>query len=77
MVIFCPIKRGSSQMIMYKCMKLNLSGQTNQEAFLSSARIVHQFLSKPCNAELLKIPIELTCALQDLLKNKLLRKVVL
>lgn len=44
---------------------------------MSSARIVHQFLSKPCNAELLKITIARTCALQDLLKNELLRKVVL
>ena len=60
-----------------RLVRIILSGQTDHEAFLSSARIVHQFLSKPCNAELLKITIERTCALQGLLKNELLRKVVL
>ena len=49
-----------------------MSGQTDQKAFLSSARIVHPFLSKPCNAELLKITLARTCALQDLLKAELL-----
>jgi len=60
-----------------RLVRIILSGQTDQEAFLSSARIVHQFLSKPCNMELLKTTIERTCALQNLLKSELLRQVAL
>ena len=42
--------------------RIILSGQTDQEAFLSSSSIVHQFLSKPCDTELLKTTIERACA---------------
>ncbi len=60
-----------------RLVRIILSGQTDQEAFLSSSRIVHQFLSKPCDTELLKTTIERACALQDLLKDESLRKLVL
>ncbi|MEK6622283.1 MAG: response regulator [Planctomycetota bacterium] len=57
--------------------RIILSGQTDQEAFLSSSSIVHQFLSKPCDTELLKTTIERACALQNLLKDESLKKLVL
>ncbi|MBI2472480.1 MAG: HDOD domain-containing protein [Planctomycetes bacterium] len=57
--------------------RIILSGQTDQEAFLSSSGIMHQFLSKPCDTELLKTAITRSCALQDLLKNESLKNLVL
>ncbi len=57
--------------------RIILSGQTDLEAFLSSSCIVHQFLSKPCDTELLKTTIERACALQNLLKDESLKKLVL
>ena len=57
--------------------RIVLSGQTDQEIFLSSASVVHQFLSKPCDTESLITTIARTCALQDLLKNEELRKLVM
>ncbi|HHT9137658.1 MAG TPA: HDOD domain-containing protein [Candidatus Wunengus sp. YC60] len=57
--------------------RIILSGQTDQEAFLSSSGIMHQFLSKPCDTELLKAAITRSCTLQGLLKNESLKKLVL
>lgn len=54
-----------------------LSGQTDQEVFLSSTRIVHQFLSKPCDAETLKTTLARVFAAQELLKDEMLRNMVL
>lgn len=57
--------------------RIILSGQTDQEAFLSSSCVVHQFLSKPCDTQMLKTTIERACALQNLLQRESLKKLVL
>lgn len=57
--------------------RIVLSGQTEQEAFLSSSGIMHQFLSKPCDTDSLKAAIIRSCTLQNLLKNESLKKMVL
>lgn len=57
--------------------RIVLSGQTDQEAFLSSASVVHQFLSKPCDTESLKTTIARTCSLQYLLRDETLKKLVM
>lgn len=57
--------------------RIILSGQTDQNAFLSSSTIMHQFLSKPCDAELLKNAIMRACKVQDLLKDEALKKTVM
>ena len=54
-----------------------LSGQTEQDVFLASSHIMHQFLPKPCDTETLKATIVRDCALKDLLKDESLRKLVL
>lgn len=57
--------------------RIILSGQTDQDVFLSSSHLVHQFLSKPCDTESLKTTIARSCALQDLVKDESLKKLVL
>jgi len=57
--------------------RIILSGQTDQDVFISSSRVMHQFLSKPCETETLKTTIVRDCVLKDLLKDESLRKLVL
>jgi len=57
--------------------RIILSGQTDQDTFLSSTTIMHRFLSKPCDTELLKGTIEDACRLKGLLKDELLKKLVM
>lgn len=57
--------------------RIILSGQTDQDAFLSSTTIMHQYLSKPCETEMLKRTIEHACRLKDLLKDESLKKMVM
>ncbi len=57
--------------------RIILSGQTDQDVFMSSCQIVHQFLSKPCDTEILKTTLVRAFALKDLLKDESLRKLVL
>ncbi|MCF6154388.1 MAG: HDOD domain-containing protein [Candidatus Brocadia sp.] len=57
--------------------RIILSGQTDQDVFLSSSHLIHQFLSKPCDTESLKTTIARSCAMQGLLKDKSLKKLVL
>jgi len=49
---------------------------SNPETVLKSTMSVHQFLEKPCCAEVMKNTIERTCKLRDLLKNETLQKIV-
>lgn len=57
--------------------RIILSGQTDQDVFLSSSHLMHQFLSKPCDTESLKTTIARSCALQGLVKDESLKKLVL
>jgi HD-like signal output (HDOD) protein len=49
--------------------RIVLSGHSDQELVLSSVGPAHQYLSKPCDPELLKQTIMRACALRDLLSN--------
>ena len=50
--------------------RIILSGHSDQEIILQSAKTAHQFLTKPCEADVLKHTIERTIALRDLLSNE-------
>jgi HD-like signal output (HDOD) protein len=56
--------------------RIALSGQMEETMIFQSTRVVHQFLSKPCDAELLKHTIYRTCKLRDILANSRLRQLV-
>jgi len=46
------------------------------EMVLKSKDTVHQFLIKPCSAEMMKNTIERTCILRDLLRDEALKKII-
>jgi HD-like signal output (HDOD) protein len=56
--------------------RLVLSGHADRDAVMRALPVAHQFLSKPCDADVLRAAIERTCALQTLLHNGTLRAVV-
>ena len=56
--------------------RIVLSGQPDKEMVLTSIGPIHQFLSKPCNAETLKSTVARVCSMRDLLEDEALRKVV-
>lgn len=47
--------------------RIILSGQCGQDSLFRCVGVAHQFLSKPCDAEMLKQTITRACALRDLL----------
>jgi HD-like signal output (HDOD) protein/ActR/RegA family two-component response regulator len=49
--------------------RIILSGYSDREIILRSVRSAHQFLAKPCEAEVLKATVARACALRDLLKD--------
>lgn len=49
---------------------------SDPETVLKSTMTVHQFLTKPCCAEIMKKTIERTCKLRDMLNNETLKKIV-
>ncbi|NIA08773.1 MAG: HDOD domain-containing protein [Nitrospiraceae bacterium] len=56
--------------------RIVLSGYSDQKLALKSAKIAHQYLSKPCEAETLKNTVARACALRDLLADKELERMV-
>ncbi len=56
--------------------RIALSGQADKETIFSSVGPVHQFLSKPCDAEMLKDTVGRACALHEVLRAGKLRKLV-
>lgn len=56
--------------------RIVLTGHAEQEAMIRALPVAHQFLSKPCDAEVIKRVIERTCALQALLHDEAIRKIV-
>lgn len=59
-----------------RMVRIALSGQSDQEVVLKSVGPTHQFLAKPCDADSLKAVILRSCALQDLLSDSSLQKIV-
>lgn len=64
--------RGSHPQIV----RIVLSGHSDQEMILSSVGPAHQYLSKPCDPELLKETVSRACTLRDLLTNEKLTLLV-
>ncbi len=56
--------------------RIVLSGYTELEATLRAVPVAHQFLTKPCDSELLRSVVNRTCSLQDLLSNEKLKSVL-
>jgi HD-like signal output (HDOD) protein len=56
--------------------RLVLSGHAEREAVMRALPVAHQYLSKPCDADTLRVAIERTCDLQRLLADESIRKVV-
>ena len=56
--------------------RISLSGQIDQEALVRALPVTQQFLSKPCNPDLLRTVVERVCALQTLLLNDTIRELV-
>jgi HD-like signal output (HDOD) protein len=59
-----------------RCVRIVLSGQSDQEMIYQSIGATHQFLSKPCEAEELKATIQRACVLRALLASESLRSLV-
>ncbi len=56
--------------------RIVLSGQSDREMALKAARPTHQFLSKPCDPDLLKATVARACALREVVTNDAVRRVV-
>lgn len=56
--------------------RIILSGHSDRSLILSSVGLAHQFLSKPCDIETLKATISRACAMQELLTDEFLIKIV-
>lgn len=53
-----------------------LSGQSENETIYRSVGTIHQFLAKPCDAEVLKASVERALALRDFLHNESLEALI-
>jgi putative nucleotidyltransferase with HDIG domain len=56
--------------------RIVLSGQPDKQMVLTAIGPIHQFLSKPCDAETLKSTVASVCSMRDLLEDEALIKVV-
>ncbi len=56
--------------------RLVLSGFSELEASMRAAAVAHQFISKPCEVDVLQAVVERACGLNELLENEDLRSLV-
>ncbi|HRH45200.1 MAG TPA: response regulator [Pyrinomonadaceae bacterium] len=56
--------------------RIILSGYSEKEMIMKSVGAAHQYLSKPCDAEVLKTTVKRVCALRNLLTDETLRRLV-
>lgn len=59
-----------------RTVRIALSGQTSEEAMMRAVGAAHQFLSKPCDAAILRSTVTRICDLQRLLASEDLRALV-
>ncbi len=59
-----------------KTVRIVLSGQADRDAILEAVGPIHQYLSKPCDADTLKSTLQRACMLDRLLPNDELKQVV-
>ena len=62
------------QQLTPQTIRIILSGQSEKESVFRSITSSHQFLSKPCDPDQLKILLQRTIALADLLQNESLKR---
>jgi putative nucleotidyltransferase with HDIG domain len=53
-----------------RIIRIALSGQTSKETIVRSVGLIHQYLSKPCDAEVLKSTVTRVCSFRNLLTNQ-------
>jgi HD-like signal output (HDOD) protein len=56
--------------------RIILSGHAEREVMVKALPVAHQFLSKPCQADVLRTVIERTCSLQAMLHDEPIRRIV-
>lgn len=56
--------------------RIILSGYSEKELIMKSVGTTHQYLSKPCDPEMLKATVKRVCTLRNLLSNENLRSLV-
>ena len=56
--------------------RIILSGHAERESVVRALPVAHQFLSKPCDAALLRVVIERACELQRVLQDERIRSVI-
>jgi HD-like signal output (HDOD) protein len=56
--------------------RIILSGQSSPKTTMKCVRSAHQFLSKPCDADIVKSTIERACALRDLFADDSIKGVI-
>ena len=56
--------------------RIVLSGHSDKDSILNSIGPVHQFLSKPCDAETIKTTVARVCSMRDIMEDEALIKVV-
>ena len=56
--------------------RIILSGHSDRDIILGSVGSTHQFLAKPCEAEILKTTVARACTLRDFLADETLKRVV-
>jgi putative nucleotidyltransferase with HDIG domain len=59
-----------------KTVRIVLSGQADREAILRAVGPIHQYLSKPCDADTLKATLIRACALDELLADNHLKQLI-
>ncbi len=56
--------------------RIALSGHAERDVMKTALSVAHQFLSKPCDADVLKLAVERVCGLHGFLEDPVLRDVV-
>ncbi len=56
--------------------RIILSGHADREMILKSVKTAHQYLSKPCDADVLKSTILRACSLRDKMSNDVMKQLV-
>jgi HD-like signal output (HDOD) protein len=69
--LLCRVREQYPQMV-----RIVLSGHTELSTALRVVPVAHQFLAKPCDAEMLRVAVERACHLKALLSDETIRRTV-
>ena len=69
--LLCHVREHYPQMV-----RIVLSGHTELSTALRVVPVAHQFLAKPCDAEMLRVAVERACHLKALLSDDSIRRTV-